>query len=260
MGYNNSINSVGAASYPVIGGALATIGWFYPFLLSLLAIPVGILAIVSLQSPAIVTDTSLKDYIRAIIRELRNREVVGLLLATGVMFIVLYGGFLAYFPFLIETKFAVSPLLIGIIISSRPFIQALGATQMGPLSKHITRKQMLQVGFVVGACVLFVVPLSIIIWMLFIPSIGYGLVMGFTIPTIQTRLAEIVPIDCRAEMMALFGTAVRIGQTIGPLAMGLVFIVWGLDAIYIFAGIFLGIGGILVSIFLQSSSPINIDS
>jgi len=33
MGYNASVLSIGTASYPAIGGALATIGWYYPFLL-----------------------------------------------------------------------------------------------------------------------------------------------------------------------------------------------------------------------------------
>ncbi|HUW96094.1 MAG TPA: MFS transporter, partial [Anaerolineae bacterium] len=40
MGCNSSVLSVGTASYPAIGGILATVGWFYPFLLPLAAIPV----------------------------------------------------------------------------------------------------------------------------------------------------------------------------------------------------------------------------
>ena len=33
LGYNSSVLSVGTASYPAIGGLLATFGWFYPFAL-----------------------------------------------------------------------------------------------------------------------------------------------------------------------------------------------------------------------------------
>jgi MFS transporter, ACDE family, multidrug resistance protein len=31
LGYNSSVLSFGTASYPAIGGLLATFGWFYPF-------------------------------------------------------------------------------------------------------------------------------------------------------------------------------------------------------------------------------------
>ena len=39
LGYNSSVLSTGTASYPAIGGAPATFGWYYPFALPLLAIP-----------------------------------------------------------------------------------------------------------------------------------------------------------------------------------------------------------------------------
>ena len=37
LGYNSSVLSVGTASYPAIGSALATFGWFYPFALLVIA-------------------------------------------------------------------------------------------------------------------------------------------------------------------------------------------------------------------------------
>ena len=49
FGYNSSVLSISAASFPAIGGALALIGWSYPFLLPLLAIPVGFLVLYSLR-------------------------------------------------------------------------------------------------------------------------------------------------------------------------------------------------------------------
>ncbi len=45
MGYNASVLSVGTASYPALGGALAMLGWYYPFLLSLVAIPIGFIVL-----------------------------------------------------------------------------------------------------------------------------------------------------------------------------------------------------------------------
>jgi MFS transporter, ACDE family, multidrug resistance protein len=47
LGYNSSVLSVGTASYPAIGGALAAFGWFYPFALAFVAIPIGLLVLFS---------------------------------------------------------------------------------------------------------------------------------------------------------------------------------------------------------------------
>jgi ACDE family multidrug resistance protein len=41
MGYNASVLSIGTAGYPVIGGMLATLGWYYTFALPLVAVPIG---------------------------------------------------------------------------------------------------------------------------------------------------------------------------------------------------------------------------
>src|SRR5918997_1140204 len=40
MGYNASVGSIGTSSYPVVGGAIAGLGWNYPFMLPILAIPI----------------------------------------------------------------------------------------------------------------------------------------------------------------------------------------------------------------------------
>lgn len=50
MGYNAGALSIGTASYPVIGGLLASLGWRYPFLLSLAALPIA-LAVLKLLPP-----------------------------------------------------------------------------------------------------------------------------------------------------------------------------------------------------------------
>ena len=50
MGYNASVLSVGTASYPAIGGALALLGWNYPFALSLFAL--GLFVAAAATTPA----------------------------------------------------------------------------------------------------------------------------------------------------------------------------------------------------------------
>ena len=51
MGYNSSVLSMGTAGFPALGGFLALLGWNWPFLLPLLAIPLGLAISMTMDSP-----------------------------------------------------------------------------------------------------------------------------------------------------------------------------------------------------------------
>src|SRR5215207_5929613 len=89
LGYNSSVLSVGTASYPAIGGALAAFGWFYPFALAFLAIPIGLLVLFSLRNPEPRNEQRLKDYLGNVLSRLKDREVLGLLVASLLTFTIL---------------------------------------------------------------------------------------------------------------------------------------------------------------------------
>lgn len=91
MGYNSSVLSIGTGSYPALGGALAIFGWHYPFALPLAAIPVGLLVLFSLDNPEPKGEESLSQYFSEVWGSLRDRHTAGLLGATLVTFVILYG-------------------------------------------------------------------------------------------------------------------------------------------------------------------------
>ncbi len=51
MGYNGSVLSIGTAAYPAVGGALAAIAWYCPFVLPLLGIFIGFVVLRYLKNP-----------------------------------------------------------------------------------------------------------------------------------------------------------------------------------------------------------------
>jgi len=65
MGYNASVLNVGAPSYFIIGGALASLAWYFPFALSIIAVPVGILVLTSLKSTKTKNHYDFKQYQRS---------------------------------------------------------------------------------------------------------------------------------------------------------------------------------------------------
>jgi len=70
-------------------------------------------------------------------------------------------------------------------------------------------------------------------WALFVPLIIFGIAHGINIPCIHSLLARLAPMEYRAAIMSLNGMVLRLGQTLGPLLMGLVFVLWGISSPFI---------------------------
>ena len=105
MGYNASVLSIGTASYPAIGGGLAMIGWNYPFFFPLLAIPLGLWVIFSLNNPEPSSGQDMRTYLIKTFQSVWKQEVLGLFLLNVLTFIILYGSILTYLPIKLAESF-----------------------------------------------------------------------------------------------------------------------------------------------------------
>lgn len=241
MGYNAAVLSVGTAAFPLIGGALATVAWHYPFLLPALAIPVGLLVIFRLKNPEPRNEQHLRAYFSHVWQIARQRSIIGLFLCGLLSFIVLYGAYLTYLPFLVATSFGGTPFIIGLIMSAASFSTAITASQLGPLARRFSEKRLLAAGCLVYAFGLAAVPFVPKLWMLFIPALVYGVAAAFAIPSITSLMAAFAPMNQRAAIMSLNGMVLRLGQTLGPLVMAAVYGLWAFKGVYL-AGAFLALG------------------
>jgi len=52
------------------------------------------------------------------------------------------------------------------------------------------------------------------------------------LPIVQTLLARRAPLEYRAAFISLNGMVLRLGQTLGPLIMGLVYLIGGFETIF----------------------------
>lgn len=241
MGYNASVLSVGTAAYPAIGGALAMVAWYYPFALPLLAIPLGFFVLFFLENPEPKIEQHLKDYIRNVLRSLNNRQVIGIFVASIVTFIILYGPLLTYFPLLLADSFGVSPLTIGLFITVMSLVAAFTSSQLGKLSKKYSEKTLLKASFLIYGSAMVLIPFVPKLTAFLIPAVIFGIAHGLNIPCFQTLLAGLAPMEYRGAFMSLNGMVLRLGQTIGPPLMGVVFSLWGIDAIFYSGAVLAGL-------------------
>ena len=232
MGYNASVSSIGTATYPIIGGALASMGWNYPFMLPLVAIPIGLLVLFALKNPEPKGKQNLSEYLRNALKALKNRQIIGLFIASAVNFVLLYGAYITYLPILIANSFKVSPFQIGLILSSISVALAITSSQLGRLTRRFSETILIRASFIFYAVALLIVPFVHHFWLLLIPTTIFGIGLGIGFPSIQTLLAALAPKGYLATILSVNGTFFGLGQTLGPLLMGVAFGIGGINSVF----------------------------
>lgn len=238
MGYNSSVLSLGTAGYPAIGGALAMLGWNYPFLLPAFALPIGLVVMFSLEAPEVRNRQRLRDYFKGTWESLKHHQVVGIILTGTVTFILLYGLMLAYLPFFLAFKFDASPLVIGLVTTTMSISSAAASWQLEKLSARMSERYLIITGLFLYLASALLVPVCGNIWMALIPTLLFGFGNGINIPSLVTILTDITPAEHRGAMMAVNGMVIRLGQTLGPIIMGAVFAAWGIEAVFLAGAVF----------------------
>ena len=232
MGLNASVLSIGTASYPLIGGALASLGWYYPFYLPLVAIPMGLIVLTALHNPEPRNIEGFKDYLRGTWGYLKNLKVAALFAAGVLTFIILYGAILTYFALLLDESFHASAFTIGLVMSVMALTTAIVSSQLGRMVRWFSEATLIKAAFAMYALALALIPLMPSLWFLLIPMIIFGIAMGINMPSIQTLVAGLAPMEYRAAFMSINATMLRLGQTVGPPLVGLFYVYGGSDAAF----------------------------
>ncbi len=251
MGYNATVRSIGSTTFPILGGALAMLGWHYPFALSLLAIPVGGLALLALRNPEPRNHQGFGHYLGRTWRSLGHREVMGLFIAGCVVFITMFGAYLTYFPFLLKDTFGASALVIGLMVSGRSVVNALVASQLGRMSRIFAESTLLKASFVVYALVFAIIPVVSSMWVMVAVTILLGIAEGLYWPSNHALLGKLAPMEHRAGFMGINDTVLKLGQTLGPLLMGAVFGLWGIRGTFYIAAVLSLVTFVLVTVAVQ---------
>lgn len=243
MGYNASVLSIGTASYPTLGGILASLDWHYPFLLALFAFPIALATMLWLREPAKTEKQHLFSYIHKASDYLLSRKAVAIFLIFLIIFIALYGSYLIYLPLLLSKGFDYNSMEVGLFVSMMSASTAITSFNIGRISKKFSSQVLIFTGSLLYLVSLLLFPLTLNIYIIAFANILFGIAQGLSIPLLQTLLAGIAPLKYRGAVMAINGTFLRIGQTAGPLLIGS-FYAW-----YNFEGAFFG-GAVFVAMMI----------
>ena len=230
MGYNSAVLSVGTAAYPAIGGALATIAWYWPFFLPILAVPVALIVLFALRVPVPAPAGDLASYLRGAARVVARWDVSVMLVAGLVTFVLLYGAYLTYLPFVLVRSFGATPLGIGGVFASASVATAVTSFALGRLTALAHERRLVLIGFMAYAAVMGTLPHAPSVWAQLLLVMVFGSANGVVIPSILSIIAGAAPEQSRAVLMSVNGMLLRLGQTLGPLLAGAAYAVWRLEA------------------------------
>lgn len=255
MAFNGSAIGISLALYPLISGGLATIGWRYPFLLSLAAIPIALLVLFVLKLPPLSrqSEFNFSVYLKNIGQSILHRQVIGLLFAVIALFILLFGAYFTYIPILAGNNLGASQLTIGILQASMALSLAFVASQLGLFAKKLSELNLIKVSFIIYALALIITPSLHQIWLLLIPSLLFGAAHGMVFPSTQSLLGGLAPQAYRGGFMAVNATILSLGQALGPILAGLAFGVGGISGVFYSGAGFALLTLAIVSPLLRSS-------
>ncbi len=252
MGYNASILSIGTAAYPALGGFIAAFGWRYVFYLPLLAIPLGFFVLYGLNNPEPKDHQGIGEYFRRIWKNINQRSVWGIFLVNALVFILLYGSYLTYFPVMLADRLEASSIHIGLVMSVMSLVTASTSSQLGRINKLLPSKSVLLCGSVFYFLSMLLLVFSHSWFQVVLSVIVFGLGHGLLVPSIQNLLVGYASIKERAAFMSVNSMVLRIGQTFGPLVIGLFYTLGRLNGAF-WGGALVAVIMFLAILFMQSS-------
>lgn len=217
IGRNSAFVTVSLTIFPTIGGLLTdSIGWQGPFYAFGLALPLAAALFLFVPETELPGAPGVKDQlVRAGRFAMRPRMLM--IAATGVsVFVVLFGAVLTIAPFHAEDVFGLSASMRGLLLGLPSLTTTVVALFLGRLIGRFGTVRLLVVGSLFYAAAFTTMGAAGLLWVFAIGMLANGVAEGFTIPVLQDATLEGTKPENRGIAASLFGTAARLGQTIGP--------------------------------------------
>jgi len=258
LGLRSSANSVGAVVWPLVGGALGTLSWQAPFGVYLIALPLGLLAILTIpetggrtsdgdggatesDSPEADSETGLAGVV-GVFR--RRPTLLGVYLLYFGANALLYT-IVVFYPQLLEGVGITSSFSISLYLAANGLAGGVSAAVYDRLIVRTSRPVLVAAALVLwtvafAGATLVDSPLSAV------PSVvGFGLGLGLVFPSAFGWIEALAPVDRQGQFSSYLASAGYTGQFIAPVAFGPLVPVFGVQGVFGAAAL-LAVGSLLV--------------
>ncbi len=224
IGRNSAVLTVCLALIPSFSGLLASVAsWRWSLACASLALPVAAFGYRHMPRVDTVATTTIGDQLRGTRRAVRQPVILAVIVASALLFMVIFGVFLTTLPVHLEKEFDLGPGARGLILSAPAIGSTLVAFNLGRIRARFSVRKVLVASSVLISVAAFAIGVAPTIVLIVAASIIYGLGDGLAIPSLQDVTASSAPEGQRASVMAGFVSATRLGQTVGPVGASAIF-------------------------------------
>jgi MFS family permease len=263
VGRNAAVLTTGLAALPLLSGWVTEgFGWRVTFGIYTVALLIAAVAWLVLDGWRPEHPPSVRDQISGVGAVVRQPAVVALLTAGFMVFVMIFGLFLTVFPVHLAEQFGMKAGARGVMIAIPAIGSTLMAFNLGRIRSWISTKGVIVfsgIGFVVAFTTIGIagaVPVVVV------GAILYGASEGALIPSLQDEAMEASPDEHRGAVVAVWVSAARAGQTVGPLIAGVGLAFWTTGTVFVVGSsvaivvVLLGLVGPLRSIPLKIRSRV----
>ena len=218
IGRNSAVLTAGLAILPLVSGLISEVSsWRWSLATYSLGLITGLLVIIKLDNAKPRQSGNITTQLREAGRILRQPLMASSLVSGFIVFALVFGVFLATVPVHLEDEFGLSAGWRGVILAIPAASSTVLAMNLAWLRKVFGLRRILVTGALVLMGSFLALGLTGMLFIVVIGSITYGLSEAALIPSMQDVVASAAPGQHRGGVLAAWVSAVRIGQTSGPL-------------------------------------------
>jgi len=247
------LDRVGYLIFPPLGGILAAIAWFWPFVVYIVVLPLAFAVFSWMPETKTVTHTETGSYLKDMLRLTRHPRLV-IAFSAGFLRFFLDYGFLTYFPLFLVRTHGISTAAAGFLYSFFSVGAMLTSSQAGRLAAGHDKARLLFLAFVISGVALVVVPLVASVWLVGAALFFYGLANGVISPMQKSLLTQTASTELRGGIISFDRLIQQVSKTVSTSVVGLLLVAANLSTIFWLLGIlsFISVG--LMALLLPNSA------
>jgi ACDE family multidrug resistance protein len=247
------LDRVGYLIFPPLGGILAAIAWFWPFLFYLLVLPIGLAIFAWMPETKAATHSETRAYLGDVLRLTRHPRLV-IAFAAGFLRFFLDYGFLTYFPLFVVRTHGISTAAAGFLYVFFSIGAMITSSQAGRLATGHDKARLLFLSFVISGIALVAVPLVPSFWLVGAALFLYGLANGVISPMQKSLLTQNAPTELRGGIVSFDRLIQQVSKTLSTSVVGLLLVVASLSTIFWILGILSLISVVLMALLLPNTA------
>ena len=248
LGLRSGANSVGAAAWPLVGGALGLVSWQAPFAVYLLAAPLGLVAFFLIPETGHGDDDSegASDEERGdetrVLSVLRRRPALLIVYLLYFTANALLYSIVVFYPGLLGEVGVGSSFGIGLYLSASGIAGGITGSLYGRLKRRLGARRLVATAFVLwlvgfGVATVLTTPLAA-----FAPVVLFGLGLGLVFPSAFVWVESLAPKSKQGQFGSYVAMAGYVGQFVSPIVFGPLVGPFGIRSVFLVATVVAAVG------------------